>query len=993
MNTKAVVFLAALLVVITSGCISYPQRGVVNDTVSINGTAYARNFSSYILEIGETFNPTNWSSIGINLTGGGLAIINQSDLGFWDTRNYPDGDYTIKLSVRDTNNISSADYVYLSVNNLYISDPAYNSFHRFGDVIEVKGKIVNNFFSNYTIQHSPSGSENWSTEGVTLANNGTIAVNNGTLGFWNTSAVSRSGLHDIKLIVNYTTGKSNTESDSVILDSYQPGWPIELLGWIFSSPTLADVDGNGTQEVIVGDFMSYLYIFRSDGTDFSGEFPRALIGDLFYTSASVADLARDGHVSVVFATDAGRLYALPTDGSLGWLQKLNASGSTYQIESTPVIADFDGDGNFEVFAADDYGYVYMFRHNGTPLDGWPVYAGTGYTISDTPTIADINNDGLPEIVLIDNGGYLYAFNLSGQMISQTWPIRLDSYTMYESSPVSGDLDGDDIPEIVWADYNSRVHAINGDGSNVSGWPINIYPSFVDYSTPALADLNNNGKLEVVVASYDGLIFVINSSGSILPGWPVNLSDSFQSSPVIGDIDGDGSMEIIVGSTSGWLYALNENGSNVSGWPKYVYDEIYFAPAIGDLEGDGDTEVVACGRYNSLVFVWDTNAPYNASSVPWSMFMRDAQHTGAVPLPSPEVTLLSPADNAITHPGILTFSYSVSSNVSIANCSLYTNVSGAWSINQTNTNIVQGTNNFTLNISTNGTFRWNVKCTNTAKRFGFASKNWVFTISSDPAYMPPVFSSVSAENITGESAVLKWGTETPTNATVQYGTTRNYSTTLSVNETALNHTLALSGLPENTRIYYKINASNNLSLTTPYEGNFSTALVFRSTFNASANETVVVNDSATNLSVSILPNTSVTNATITILRFSENPTGVPFAIPGLNIFFQIEASSELASSLSSTLFSFHYTDAELNASGLNESSLVFYHFNETEREWQKLNASAMPWVLATGVNAEENLVWVNVTHFSIYTVGGTSIFETTTLPIRIGWNLISISLIT
>jgi len=76
-----------------------------------------------------------------------------------------------------------------------------------------------------------------------------------------------------------------------------------------------------------------------------------------------------------------------------------------------------------------------------------------------------------------------------------------------------------------------------------------------------------------------------------------------------------------------------------------------------------------------------------------------------------VTLLLPASGSNDTDGNVTFVYNVTSDYSVANCSLYTNISSVWGLNQTDTSVeVNQTNNFTLNnIPDNRVFIWNVVC--------------------------------------------------------------------------------------------------------------------------------------------------------------------------------------------------------------------------------------------------------------------------------------------
>ena len=106
----------AVLVLFSCGCVTN-QEGFINGTTRVNGTAISPNIARYVLEVGPGRNPANWTTTGIGLTGGGTSNINQSILGSWNTSKVPDGQYTLRLTVTDSNNISSRDMVYVTVDN------------------------------------------------------------------------------------------------------------------------------------------------------------------------------------------------------------------------------------------------------------------------------------------------------------------------------------------------------------------------------------------------------------------------------------------------------------------------------------------------------------------------------------------------------------------------------------------------------------------------------------------------------------------------------------------------------------------------------------------------------------------------------------------------------------------------------------------------------------------------------------------------------------
>jgi hypothetical protein len=58
--------------------------------------------------------------------------------------------------------------------------------------------------------------------------------------------------------------------------------------------------------------------------------------------------------------------------------------------------------------------------------------------------------------------------------------------------------------------------------------------------------------------------------------------------------------------------------------------------------------------------------------------------------------------------------------------------------------------------------------------------------------------------------------------------------------------------------------------------------------------------------------------------------------------------------------FYYTDDQLKAAGVDESSLKVFYWNSTSSQWEEYPST---------INTAENYVEINVTHFSIWTLMG------------------------
>jgi len=109
----------------------------------------------------------------------------------------------------------------------------------------------------------------------------------------------------------------------------------------------------------------------------------------------------------------------------------------------------------------------------------------------------------------------------------------------------------------------------------------------------------------------------------------------------------------------------------------------------------------------------------------------------------------------------------------------------------------------------------------------------------------------------------------------------------------------------------------------------------------------------NLSADVTTTMSITGETP-----GSAPTGFT-ALKGIDIL--IDSTTEGA--LNYALIKMYYTDAELTAANIAESSLKIYYYNETSAAWQLEPEQ--------GVDTANNYVWARVTHFSLFGSFGTA----------------------
>jgi len=349
------------------------------------------------------------------------------------------------------------------------------------------------------------------------------------------------------------------------------GWPQELDDMpTNSSSAVGDVDGDGDYEVVtVTDWTGTVYVWDAEtGQPADGKWPRTLNPSGAYWNSSIpcptlADLDGDGDSEIIVGInpiyggeDATGLYALDGDGGTVWR-------TSYDVCGLVTAADIDRDGDVEL-AFSGYGagsdgrydfQTYLLDHQGQLLQQW-----SGGTDIGT-VVADLDADREMEIVFCTENR-VRAVHADG---STLWTSSaLDGFSSVGAMSI-GDLDGDGYGEVlinsyqegdlyeygqIWAlDHRGHVLQEAGFPKTVLGYSLN--------STPVIGDIDGDGEQEVLVGSAGTELAAWNLDGTAVAEFPrLGLDPEYYATPALSDLDGDGDMEILFGGYDGRFYAID-----------------------------------------------------------------------------------------------------------------------------------------------------------------------------------------------------------------------------------------------------------------------------------------------------------------------------------------------------------------------------------------------------------------------------------------------------
>lgn len=240
-----------------------------------------------------------------------------------------------------------------------------------------------------------------------------------------------------------------------------------------TSPALYDVTGDGKLEILFGSkyqntsINDVFYAIVADGSGASAPgwgkvFPPR---SEFLASPTIADLDGDGIDEIIAHCENDSLYVWQPDGSRKAPFPLRMTSDSIQRDSlapSVAVGNFDGDADLEMVVVETVSAtntrVRVLDVSGTTLSGWPVTVGNLSEAS--PVVGDIDGDGLMEIVWGTGGGsdsapnYVYAWNHDGSAVTG-FPIVMSGFV--RSSPTLADFNGDGNVNILLASWDKLIH--------------------------------------------------------------------------------------------------------------------------------------------------------------------------------------------------------------------------------------------------------------------------------------------------------------------------------------------------------------------------------------------------------------------------------------------------------------------------------------------------------------------------------------------------------
>lgn len=342
---------------------------------------------------------------------------------------------------------------------------------------------------------------------------------------------------------------------------------------LYAYPVLSDLDSDGDVDLLTGRDGTGFYFYRNTGTPQSWQWQSAnalfanLATETYWNSPDLVDLTGDGKLDLVYGTASGPLNYYRNTGTESnpvWTINTTLFGGVLDAggASSPVLYDFDGDGDLDLISGSQMGDIKYYKNTGDhTAPAWIAnhsrFASIDHSIYSAIAIGDVNGDGLPDAVVGDLTGSLYLHI----NIGATFALQTSYFT--------------DI--------------------NLGG-----------FSVPRLVDMDGDRDLDLVVGNEDGNLFYYENVGSQTePDWQEvdnyfgGIDVGSNCVPTLGDYDDDGDFDLFTGDLFRELQYFEHDGDNWIENTSIAGDLTVgqnAAPALGDLDGDGDLDLTV-GNYD------------------------------------------------------------------------------------------------------------------------------------------------------------------------------------------------------------------------------------------------------------------------------------------------------------------------------------------------------------------------------------------------------------
>lgn len=331
--------------------------------------------------------------------------------------------------------------------------------------------------------------------------------------------------------------------------------PFELTPVSYAAPTFADIDADGDLDMFVGDANGNSILFTNSGSAtqadfFSTPLNLPLVGS--YTSPALADIDGDGDLDAFIGDVTGAITFAENIAAPGDIANYGPSSVLLTVPATfviPTLADMDGDGDIDMLVGGNDGDYYYYRNDGNATTPNFVLQGTNpFGLSNVggyagPTLVDFDGDGdmdiftgsiaIQGVAYFQNTGTASAPNFAAPVTNPFGIAGVGSY----ARTTFGDIDNDGDLDMFVGEKNGLLtanlafYANNGTATQANfadpiDFPFGIQDTNNTWYDPSLADINNDGVLDLFLGQKEEGLVNVYINNKLYPTISIGGSGNF-----------------------------------------------------------------------------------------------------------------------------------------------------------------------------------------------------------------------------------------------------------------------------------------------------------------------------------------------------------------------------------------------------------------------------------------------------------------------------------
>ncbi|KAL6534350.1 Protein DEFTIVE IN EXINE FORMATION 1 [Orobanche hederae] len=227
-----------------------------------------------------------------------------------------------------------------------------------------------------------------------------------------------------------------------------------------------------------------------------------------YSSPTVVDLDGDGNLDILVGTSFGLFYVLDHKGKVREKFPLEMA----EIQGSVIAADINDDGKIELVTTDAHGNVAAWTPQGKEI--WETHVKS--VVPQGPSIGDVDGDGHTDVVVPTVSGNIYVLSGKDGSVVRPYPYRTHGRVMNQVLLVDLKKRGEKQKglTIVTTSFDGYLYLIDGPTSCADVVDIGE----TSYSMVLADNVDGGDDLDLIVTTMNGNVFCFSTPSPHHPAW-------------------------------------------------------------------------------------------------------------------------------------------------------------------------------------------------------------------------------------------------------------------------------------------------------------------------------------------------------------------------------------------------------------------------------------------------------------------------------------------